>query len=71
MIAGVLGGLGVYFNVDATVLRLVYLAITIFSGVLPGIIVYLFAIVIMPTQSRVSRPTVTVADDDTSKESTR
>lgn len=47
-IAGVCGGLSEYFDVDATLIRLCWLLIAIFSGVFPGVIAYLFAILIMP-----------------------
>jgi phage shock protein C len=45
---GVLGGLGEYFGVDPVLLRFVYLLITIFGGVLPGVIVYFVSLVIIP-----------------------
>lgn len=48
MIGGVFGGLGEYFDVDSTLLRLGWIAITIFSGVLPGVVVYLIALVVIP-----------------------
>lgn len=46
--AGVIGGIGEYFNVDPVILRLAYLLITIFGAVAPGVIVYLFALLIVP-----------------------
>ena len=48
VIAGVMGGVGEYFETDPVLIRLIYLVITIFSGVVPGIIVYLIAILIVP-----------------------
>lgn len=48
VIAGVMGGVGEYFEADPVLIRLIYLVITIFSGVVPGIIVYLIAILIVP-----------------------
>lgn len=58
-ISGVIGGLGEYFNVDATILRLLYLALTIFSAGLPGILVYIIAVMIVPIE-----PDVIVVDED-------
>jgi len=55
MIAGVCGGLGQYFTVDATILRLLWMAITIFSGVLPGVLVYILALIIMPKEPHSER----------------
>ncbi|PIT91261.1 hypothetical protein COU17_01375 [Candidatus Kaiserbacteria bacterium CG10_big_fil_rev_8_21_14_0_10_49_17] len=48
IVSGVLGGLGEYLGVDPNVLRLVWVFITIFSGLIPGIVVYLLAIVLIP-----------------------
>ena len=45
MICGVCGGLGEYFNVDATLIRLV-LAIFAFTGT--GIFAYIMAAIIVP-----------------------
>ncbi len=53
VISGICGGLGEYFSVDAVILRLVYLLITIFTGVIPGILVYLLAVLIVPKKSHV------------------
>jgi len=46
--AGICGGVGEYFEVDPTLLRLVWLLIVIFSGIFPGVIAYLFALLIVP-----------------------
>ena len=46
--AGVIGGVGENFNVDPVLLRLIFLIITIVSGILPAILVYLIAILIVP-----------------------
>lgn len=48
---GVLGGLGEYFNVDPTFLRLVFVLVFVFTGFLPGLLVYLLAAVVMPVKS--------------------
>ena len=54
LIAGVLSGLGEYLAVDPVLVRLFYVAITIFTGVLPGIVVYILAVFIIPLGSRVT-----------------
>ncbi|MCH7811053.1 MAG: PspC domain-containing protein [Chloroflexi bacterium] len=48
LVAGVCGGLAAYFAMDATIVRLVWAAITVFTGVLPGLIIYLLLVVILP-----------------------
>ncbi len=46
--AGVCAGFGEYFEVDATLVRLLWVLITFLSGIIPGIVVYLIAWFIMP-----------------------
>ncbi len=48
MLGGVIGGLGEFFAIDPNLLRLVFVFLTIATGVLPGIIFYLLAIIIVP-----------------------
>ena len=48
-IAGVLGGLANYFNIDATVLRIVYVLLSIFVIGCP-IVIYLIAALIIPEE---------------------
>lgn len=48
MLAGVCGGLGEYFNVDPTLVRVIYLVATVFTGVLGGLVLYVILAVIMP-----------------------
>ncbi|MBI4134758.1 MAG: PspC domain-containing protein [Candidatus Sungbacteria bacterium] len=47
--AGILGGLGEYYEVDPVILRLAWLLITIFSGIVPGLIVYILACFVVPS----------------------
>lgn len=51
VISGIFGGLDDYFNVDATILRLGFVFIAIFSGIIPGIIVYFIAALVVPSKS--------------------
>lgn len=48
VIAGVLGGIGEYLEIDPVVIRLAFLAITIFTGLIPGMIFYLVALLLVP-----------------------
>jgi len=45
---GVIGGLGEYFDIDPVILRLGYLVIVIATGVLPGIVAYIIAGMVVP-----------------------
>ncbi len=47
-ISGVLGGVGEYFEIDPTLVRLTYLLLTFFTGIVPGIVGYLLAMAIVP-----------------------
>lgn len=47
-LAGVCGGIAEYFEVDPTIIRLTWLVLTVLSGIIPGILAYLVAAVIMP-----------------------
>jgi phage shock protein C len=48
MIAGVCGGLAAYFAVDVTVVRLVWAVVTVLTGVIPGSLVYLLFVIVVP-----------------------
>ena len=50
MIAGVLGGLGHYLGVDPTLVRLLWVVLTVATGVFPGIIVYILFAAIIPNE---------------------
>jgi phage shock protein C len=51
MIAGVCGGLAEYFNVDATLIRVLFLILTVFGGT--GLAIYLVMWIIVPDVSKV------------------
>jgi len=51
VLAGVCGGLGEYFGIDPVLIRLFWLLVVIFSGVIPGIVAYIFAIFIVPKRT--------------------
>ena len=48
VLAGILGGVGEYFGIDPVLIRLAFVALTIFTGVIPGVIFYLVALLIVP-----------------------
>lgn len=50
-ISGVCGGLGEYFNIDSTLIRLAWVLLSIPTAVIGGVIVYFIASVIIPTRS--------------------
>lgn len=60
MLAGVCGGLGEYFAVDSTVIRLVWALVVVFTGFVPGILVYIVAAVVMPEKPVVASASASI-----------
>ena len=50
MIGGVMAGIADYFNIDVTLVRVLYVFITIFSAVFPATLVYLICWAIIPSK---------------------
>lgn len=48
MVCGVCGGVGEYFNVDATLIRLVWVLASLFGG--SGLLAYIIAAIIIPEE---------------------
>lgn len=48
VLAGVMGGVGEYFDIDPVLIRLVYLLATVFTGIVPGIVGYILAVAVVP-----------------------
>lgn len=48
VISGVIGGVGEYLEVDPIFLRLVWLFAVLFTGIVPGVITYIVAMLIVP-----------------------
>jgi phage shock protein C len=49
MVAGVLGGLAEYFNIDATILRLIFIVL-LFLSFFTLLLIYLAAAIIIPEE---------------------
>jgi len=52
MIAGICGGIGEYFDIDPTLVRVIYIIVSVFSVAFPGILVYLILWVIIPHSNK-------------------
>ena len=48
IIAGVCGGIAEYFDVDPTLIRVVYAALTLFTAGFPGVLLYIIMMLMMP-----------------------
>ncbi len=50
MVAGTCAGVGDYFNIDETVVRLIFAILTVVTGVFPGLFIYMLAWIIIPEE---------------------
>jgi len=48
MIAGVCAGIAEYFNLDITLVRVIYVILAVFSAGFPGLFLYIILWIIMP-----------------------
>lgn len=63
MVAGVLSGIAEYFEQDATVWRLGFVFFLLLTGVMPGVLMYLIAWILIPEASQVTYRDVTPESD--------
>ena len=54
-IDGVCAGVGEYFDIDPTLIRVGFVFATRFSGVVPGIVAYVVLAVVIPKKSEVKK----------------
>ena len=50
LIAGVCGGLAAWLGWDVTLVRILYVLVSIFSAAFPGIVVYIILWIVMPQE---------------------
>jgi phage shock protein C len=50
LLGGVLGGIAQYYGWDAVLLRVVYVVVTIFTGLWPGLLIYLALWIVIPEE---------------------
>ncbi|MDQ3014978.1 MAG: PspC domain-containing protein [bacterium] len=48
--AGICGGMADYFSMDVTIIRLLWVLGILFTGIFPGVIIYIIAIFVIPEQ---------------------
>lgn len=54
ILAGVLGGIADYFDIDPAWVRIIGAALIIFTGFFPGTLLYIIAAIVMPEPTRQS-----------------
>jgi phage shock protein PspC (stress-responsive transcriptional regulator) len=47
-LAGVCGGIAEYFDIDSSMVRLAWVILSVLTGIIPGIIAYIVAALIIP-----------------------
>lgn len=47
-LSGVCGGIAEYAGIDSTAIRLLWVVFTVITGIVPGIVAYIIAAVIIP-----------------------
>lgn len=55
-LSGVLGGLAGYFDIDPSLVRVVYAVGTLFTGFIPGIVLYVLLWMVVPPEPEVAGP---------------
>lgn len=48
ILAGVCGGIAEYFDIDPTLIRVVFTMLSLFSAAFPGLLLYLILMILMP-----------------------
>lgn len=48
MVAGVCAGIAEYLDVDPTLIRVLYAALTLFTAAFPGLLLYIVMLILMP-----------------------
>ena len=49
IVGGICGGLAEYLKMDSTILRLIWSVVVVFTGIVPGVLVYIIALFIVPS----------------------
>ena len=53
ILAGVCGGLAEYLDVDTTLIRVIYAALSLFTVGFPGVLLYIILMILMPNYNQI------------------
>ena len=53
ILAGVCGGIAEYFDVDPTLIRVVFAVLTLFSASFPGLLLYIILMILIPNYNQI------------------
>ena len=54
IVAGVCGGIAEYFELDPTLIRVVYAALSMFTAGFPGLLLYIILMILMPNYDQIN-----------------
>jgi len=66
ILAGVAGGLAEYFEVDANLIRFIFILLTLLGG--SGILMYIILWILLPSQAKAGEPSVGKIENSTSQQ---
>lgn len=49
-LSGLCGGIGEYFGFDPSLVRLAWILMTILTGIVPGVVAYIIAVLVIPKE---------------------
>lgn len=55
-LCGVCGGIAEYFDLDPTLIRLLWVVMTLFTAAFPGVLAYIICAIIVPQQGQLPNP---------------
>ena len=67
---GVLGGIGEFLSVDPVILRVIYILVTIFTGIFPGTVAYFAIAIIMLKKGEMAQESSTIKEEVSESEKT-
>jgi len=67
LVAGVLSGFSEYFDHDATFWRLAFIAFLLLTGIMPGLLIYVIAWIVIPVEPLATFRDVTDQPEENSK----
>jgi phage shock protein C len=62
MVSGVIGGIAEYYGIEPALPRLAFILFLLLTGIFPGVLIYLIAVVMIPKASTIT-PSKPVHDD--------
>jgi phage shock protein C len=54
ILAGVCGGIAEYLSVDPTLIRVIYVVLSLFTVGFPGLLLYIILMILMPNYDQIS-----------------